>query len=197
MLLPRSTRSLASLGRRLLYIPPKPLSLTHIVAQRPFFQHPRCHFRWNAYEPPPKDHPAFQKPPKHSGRRQGTGGSQWLSGIQTIKYRYQTNPTFRFLVKAFGAGYAIFIIYNIERVPETGRLRLNCVSQEYEEKVGKSAYEGTMNEYRNKILPDMHPQTIRVRRVLNRLIPAVGLKNQEWEVHVIDDKEANAFVIPG
>ncbi|MCJ1392630.1 hypothetical protein MMC18_005500 [Xylographa bjoerkii] len=37
-----------------------------------------------------------------------------------------------------------------------------------------------------------------VHRVLNRLIPASGLEGQEWEVHVIDDKEQmNAFVIPG
>ena len=54
-----------------------------------------------------------------------------------------------------------------------------------------------MDAYRSKILPDMHPQTIRVRKVLNHLIPAVGLKNQAWEVHVIDDEQENAFVVPG
>ena len=36
-----------------------------------------------------------------------------------------------------------------------------------------------------------------VQRVLNRLIPHSGLQGEEWEIHVIDDPEKNAFVIPG
>lgn len=41
----------------------------------------------------------------------------------------------------------------------------------------------------------------RVRRVLDRLLPFVshegGLQDVDWEVHVIEGPEQNAFVIPG
>lgn len=36
-----------------------------------------------------------------------------------------------------------------------------------------------------------------VQRVMDRLIPASGLEGKEWEVHVIESDEKNAFVIPG
>ncbi|KAH7350718.1 peptidase family M48-domain-containing protein [Rhexocercosporidium sp. MPI-PUGE-AT-0058] len=36
-----------------------------------------------------------------------------------------------------------------------------------------------------------------VHRVMEKLIPASGLEHVDWEVHVIDSPECNAFVIPG
>ena len=195
MLLPRCIRPSTILGRG---SPHKPIPLIpRPCPRRRFFQQSKTQFRWNAYEPPPKDHPASKETRQQPQKYQRQNEPPRFSRIQWLRYKYKTSSGFRFFVRAAGAGYVIFIIYNIEKVPETGRWRFNCVSQGYEEEFGKSAYKETMNQYRSKILPDMHPETIRVRKVLNRLIPAIGLKNQEWEVHVIDDEEANAFVVPG
>ncbi|KAI9691734.1 MAG: hypothetical protein M1822_007806 [Bathelium mastoideum] len=47
------------------------------------------------------------------------------------------------------------------------------------------------------MLPDWDSRTRAVRNVLQRLIPAVGMDDLKWEVHVIDSEEPNAFVIPG
>ena len=172
-------------------------SLNRTLPQRPFSQYAKTQFRWNAYEPPPKDHPAFQAPPRHPQRSQRPEEPQRLNRLQWLQSLWRNDPRFRFVVIAGGTGYTVFILYNVELVPETGRRRFNCISQEQEIAFGKAAYEQTLNEYRGRILPAMHPHAIRVRKVLNRLLPATGLQDQEWEVHVIEDGQANAFVIPG
>lgn len=55
-------------------------------------------------------------------------------------------------------------------------------------------------EYRGKFLPDWDPRVVKVKKVLDRLLPfatSEGLEGVDWEVHVIDSPEQNAFVIPG
>lgn len=80
----------------------------------------------------------------------------------------------------------------------TNRLRFNCVSPESEVSGAQQMYAQILQEYGQRILPARHPDSRLVLKVLNRLIPASGLPDQEWEVHVIDDKsQKNAFVIPG
>lgn len=56
-----------------------------------------------------------------------------------------------------------------------------------------------MSEYQGQLLSPMHPQYRMVKRVLDRLIPHSGLSEEKnkWEVHVINDDQKNAFVIPG
>ncbi|KAJ6171452.1 hypothetical protein N7470_000519 [Penicillium chermesinum] len=64
--------------------------------------------------------------------------------------------------------------------------------------MGEQTYRETLQAERGKVLPDSHPLTRTVDRVLQRLIPFSGLENVDWKVHVIkDDRVANAFVIPG
>jgi predicted Zn-dependent protease len=55
-------------------------------------------------------------------------------------------------------------------------------------------------EYKGRFLPDYDPRVKQVTKVLKRLLPYVkdtGLENVDWEVHVIESPEQNAFVIPG
>ena len=172
-------------------------SLIRTLFRQPLSQQARRQFRWNAYEPPPKDHPAFQKAQRDSQRPRQPRQPQQPSRLQRLLLEWRNNPTFRAVIIVGGTGYVIFILYNIETIPETGRRRFNCVSKEREIEYGKAAYEGTLEEYKGRIYPGMHPYSILVRKVLNRLLPATGLQDQDWEVHVIDDDQANAFVIPG
>ena len=92
-------------------------------------------------------------------------------------------------------------MYNLEEVPITGRRRFNCLSPETEKKVlGDAGYEDLLREFRGKILPENHPDTRMVKKVVERLLPAVGNlgTDTEWAVHVIDaPNEKNAFVVPG
>ncbi|KAL1628177.1 metalloendopeptidase [Diplodia seriata] len=63
--------------------------------------------------------------------------------------------------------------------------------------MSKEMYAQVLQEYHGQILPAWDRRVQMVQRVLDRLIPASGLDNEQWEVHVIDSPEMNAFVIPG
>lgn len=88
-------------------------------------------------------------------------------------------------------------MYNLEEVPVSHRRRFNIVGPAKEAEAGKMMYQQTMQQFGNQILPDSHPKSRMVQRVLNRLIPHSGLEGEQWEVHVINDPMKNAFVIPG
>ncbi|OMP85809.1 Mitochondrial metalloendopeptidase OMA1, partial [Diplodia seriata] len=79
----------------------------------------------------------------------------------------------------------------------SGRRRFNVVSPEQEKSMSKEMYAQVLQEYHGQILPAWDRRVQMVQRVLDRLIPASGLDNEQWEVHVIDSPEMNAFVIPG
>lgn len=80
----------------------------------------------------------------------------------------------------------------------TGRRRFNCVSRQWELNSGIQTYHEILRTERGKILPDNHPLTIMVNRVLDRLIPMAPIEGASWKVHVIhDDSMVNAFVLPG
>ena len=118
--------------------------------------------------------------------------------IEQVKNLWSTNSNFRYGVFAVGAGGAGFIIYNIERVPISGRLRFNCVSENYERQTSNGMYQQAMAQYGRKILPPDHPDSRIVQKVMDRLIPASGLSHEGWEVKVIGDRQQkNAFVLPG
>ncbi|KAE8358090.1 TCP-1/cpn60 chaperonin family-domain-containing protein [Aspergillus caelatus] len=80
----------------------------------------------------------------------------------------------------------------------TGRRRFNCVSAQRELEMGRQSYLEVLNENRGSILPEHHPLTMQVNRVLQRLIPQAPIEGADWRVHVIkDDSMLNAFVLPG
>ncbi|KAL4739394.1 TCP-1/cpn60 chaperonin family-domain-containing protein [Aspergillus similis] len=80
----------------------------------------------------------------------------------------------------------------------TGRRRFNCVSHQQELKMGEQSYREVLRDCQGRILPEYHPLTIMVNRVLNRLVPMAPIDGADWKVHVIkDDNMVNAFVLPG
>lgn len=82
----------------------------------------------------------------------------------------------------------------------TGRRRFNCVSAERELEMGEQSYREVLGQERGKVLPEYHPITRSVDRVLRRLVKGMsgGEEEGNWKVHVIkDDGVANAFVLPG
>ncbi|KAJ3033328.1 hypothetical protein HK097_004891 [Rhizophlyctis rosea] len=54
-----------------------------------------------------------------------------------------------------------------------------------------------MSQYGHSILPPHHPASHFVRKVAEKIVQVSGMGGLKWEVHVIDNPEKNAFVLPG
>ncbi|KAK4244924.1 peptidase family M48-domain-containing protein [Corynascus novoguineensis] len=117
-------------------------------------------------------------------------------GFRTLN----TPSTYTVVVVAI-TGALIFYFSNLETVPVSGRTRFNVYSPESVKKAGEMEYKRLLWELEQKgvrLLPDWDPRTVRVKRVMARLIPFSGMQGENWEVYVVDDPHtANAFVLPG
>ncbi|RKU49720.1 hypothetical protein DL546_009892 [Coniochaeta pulveracea] len=117
-----------------------------------------------------------------------------------FKHAIRSPQTKTVVIVAFGSA-VIFYFYNLETVPVSGRTRFNCYSAASVREVGEAQAKMVMYELERqggRLLPDWDPRTRMVKRVMAKLIPFSGMKDEDWEVHVIEDPgTANAFVLPG
>ncbi|PWY87775.1 putative peptidase [Aspergillus heteromorphus CBS 117.55] len=107
---------------------------------------------------------------------------------------HKSKPQHYVIIGLIGGG---FYVYNLETVEITGRRRFNCIPAAWELKIGQQSYQEVLQQTRGKILPENHPITIRVKQILSQLIPHAPIEGADWKVHVINDPEQNAFVLPG
>ncbi|MHA4896538.1 M48 family metallopeptidase [Pedobacter sp. PWIIR3] len=93
-------------------------------------------------------------------------------------------------------------------VPLTGRSRLNLVDDSQVLPMAFQAYGEFLTENRATVLSASSAQAIQVKRVGNSLINAVKtymnannygdlIKDYQWEVNVVQNKELNAWCMPG
>ncbi len=93
-------------------------------------------------------------------------------------------------------------------VPLTGRSRLNLVSDEQVLPMAFQAYGEFLAENKSAVLPSTNAQAQRVKNIGNRLISAVQnymnnnghadlIANYKWEVNVVQNKDLNAWCMPG
>jgi predicted Zn-dependent protease len=81
-----------------------------------------------------------------------------------------------------------------QTVPITGRSQLLLLSESEEVQMGIQSYQEVLRKARvstNPVQNDM------VKRVGTRIAAATGRPNLPWEFKVIEDKQANAFCLPG
>ncbi|KAJ3755129.1 peptidase family M48-domain-containing protein [Lentinula raphanica] len=78
-----------------------------------------------------------------------------------------------------GAGFAgvgvIYYISRLEKVPETGRWRFIAVSPETEAEIGQVALQQTLAQFKGRILPQDHPVTMHVKRIVQNVLDASHL----------------------
>lgn len=127
------------------------------------------------------------------------------------------------VVYSFGAVVVFFILSHIEKAPVTHRYRLMVTANWVEDMFTASSFRQVMSQYGQYILPENHPISRRVRKIMVRLISAAhdytdpetgerinlftslgrsDIPLDEWEFFVIDDvsmgqPSPNAFVIGG
>jgi metalloendopeptidase OMA1, mitochondrial len=90
-----------------------------------------------------------------------------------------------------------------------GRAQELALSPRQELATGRKAYEQVLQEYSGRTLPENHPDTTRVNRVVQRLAKAaeieplqreIHLRTRgyvfEWEVTAVRERQVNAFCLP-
>ncbi|KAJ3073179.1 hypothetical protein HDU98_002055 [Podochytrium sp. JEL0797] len=99
-----------------------------------------------------------------------------------------------------GGGTALVGLYygtHLETVPISGRTRFMDMTKADEEAMGLQAYNEIMQEYKNRLVPQNHPTSMWVAKVARNIIKVAGINDVDWEIHLIDHPQKNAFVIPG
>jgi predicted Zn-dependent protease len=92
------------------------------------------------------------------------------------------------------AALALLVVVACQTVPITGRSQLLALPEATETQMGLTAYQ--------EILQKSHVSTDRalndqVTRVGRRIAEATERRDYQWEFKVLDDKQVNAFCLPG
>jgi predicted Zn-dependent protease len=91
----------------------------------------------------------------------------------------------------------IYYISNQDYVPISNRRRFIGISRKFEAKLGEHAFEQTLAEYQNYILPLHHPISKLIQKITFDIVKVSNLSDLKWEVFVINSNQKNAFVLPG
>jgi predicted Zn-dependent protease len=97
-------------------------------------------------------------------------------------------------VRLLAAVLLVSLVSACETVPLTGRSQLNLLSEPDEIQMGIQAYREVTSKAK---VSSNAVQNAQVNRVAQRVIAAVEKPDLPWEVKVIEDKQANAFALPG
>ncbi|GAB2265317.1 hypothetical protein Dimus_000381 [Dionaea muscipula] len=95
--------------------------------------------------------------------------------------RWIQNPRVLLAVVVVGIGGVVTIYYgNLETVPYTKRKHLVLLSKSIERQIGESEFQKIKASFKGKILPAIHPDSIRVRLIAKDIVEALqrGLSNE-------------------
>ncbi|KAH8925308.1 hypothetical protein BT69DRAFT_1348841 [Atractiella rhizophila] len=183
-------------------------SLQHVIPLR--YPLRRSFPRHFSYTPPTL---LARTPPRQQFKWGGNDGKRWedtKSGtlrpsFRLGRWRLRPGRTVTVLVLLFVITEA-YIYRHSEKVELTGRMRLMTVKPEEEEELGREMSKLVLSQNEANILPSTHPVTLKVQKIVDRIVqvidtldhgvPTTGGREQ-WETFVIEDKESNAFTIPG
>jgi len=84
---------------------------------------------------------------------------------------------------------------------ELGRIRFINVGLNQEEIISRQSFEDIYNQKRHLILPSNHYISLRIRKIVEKLAENINKfipeTHPRFQVYVINEKEPNAFVLPG
>ncbi|KAJ2609303.1 metalloendopeptidase [Coemansia sp. RSA 1804] len=130
------------------------------------------------------------------GRYWRFGDGQTGGGRGSRRAVWQTKG-FWYVAGGSTAAGTVYYQAHVEESP-TGRRRFINVSHKTEERMGRQSYQQVLREYGGQIVPQGTAVDRYVRRVAQRIIGVVQSEmDADWEIHVIDSPERNAFVLPG
>lgn len=95
--------------------------------------------------------------------------------------RWFQNPRTVLIVVIAGSGVFVTVYYgNLETIPYTKRRHFVLLSRAMERRLGESQFEQMKAAFKGKILPALHPESVRVRLIAKDIIEALqrGLKQE-------------------
>lgn len=96
--------------------------------------------------------------------------------------RWIQNPRNALIVVLVGSGVLITVYFgNLETVPYTKRKHFVLLSKETEKRLGESQFEQLKASFKGKILPAIHPESVRVRLIAKDIIDSLqrGLSHDQ------------------
>ncbi|KAL4283251.1 hypothetical protein GQ457_16G024870 [Hibiscus cannabinus] len=96
--------------------------------------------------------------------------------------RWFQDPMNAFFVVLLGSGVLITVCFgNYETVPYTKREHYVLLSKDMEKKLGETYFEQLQAEFKGKILPAIHPESVRVRLIAKNIIDSLqrGLSHDQ------------------
>uniref|UniRef100_A0A804PNT9 Peptidase M48 domain-containing protein n=1 Tax=Zea mays TaxID=4577 RepID=A0A804PNT9_MAIZE len=148
--------------------PPTPATAPQSPASRYYYYASRVKPAVSRPPPPPqlpRSRHYYTSPRRqqvvHFNRRRG--GSRW--------YHDQRKLTAAVLIS--GGGAVAFYFGHLETVPYTNRSHLVVLSPKFERQLGESQFAQLKKEFGPKILPPLHPDSIRVRLIASEIVRAV------------------------
>ncbi|RZC82326.1 hypothetical protein C5167_045112, partial [Papaver somniferum] len=70
-------------------------------------------------------------------------------------------------------GGVVITVYGLERIPYSKRFHLILISTDLERKLGQLCFKDDLKSYEGKILPETHPESVRVRSISKEIIEAL------------------------
>lgn len=96
--------------------------------------------------------------------------------------RWFRNPRNVLIVVLVGSGAFVTVYFgNLEDVPYTKRRHFVLLSRDLERRLGESQFEQIKASFKGKILPPIHPESVRVRLIAKDIIEALqrGLRHEQ------------------
>ncbi|KAL8143163.1 hypothetical protein V2J09_016195 [Rumex salicifolius] len=88
--------------------------------------------------------------------------------------RWFENPRNALIVVLLGSGCVITVYFgNLETIPYTKRTHFVLLSKDFEKQLGESQFKQIKGTYKGKILPAIHPDSVRVRLITKDVIEAL------------------------
>ncbi|XP_077981744.1 metalloendopeptidase OMA1, mitochondrial-like [Glandiceps talaboti] len=99
-----------------------------------------------------------------------------------------------------GAGVGIYYLSHLESTPITNRTRFIAFTKKQFSAIAAEEYKQFLERYKDSFVPAKHPVYDLVTKVTQQLLEANSdipeLQDKNWSVHIIDEPEKNAFVLP-
>lgn len=96
--------------------------------------------------------------------------------------KWTDNPKNVLIAVLVGSGIGVTIYFgNVETIPYTKRKHLVLMSKNLEKMIGETQFQNMKAGFKGKILPAMHPESVRVRMISKDIIEALqrGLRKEE------------------